>query len=618
MKAYTLRRARSRRFCPRLGHGAALTVLLAAGLLFRTALSSAADGPRQIEISMPPVGSVQWNRGDTPVLVVDTLGGDGWITLSRRYSGSSAAASAIKKANPRLRRPLRDRPVQVPVEVLHDDLRLTAVGKLFPADSRVREGWRHWVLDPFGGGEESWEWLADLFCGARDKAQLLRSANPELASRGLVRGRIVFVPEKQLLPVFRRIEAPPEEVEPTPTSVVIGTVKPTPTNQVGRRETPLTPAGQGPLSYGSDAVGDYAVYRLRKGEALYSAVVVRFTGQLHAVQVNATAVEIAERSGIKDVTSIPIGYAIKIPLDLLLPEHLPPDHPRRRAWEQEERELGRFLELVRATDLSGVHVILDAGHGGNDTGAVVNGVWEAAYAYDIMCRIKENLERHTRATVWTTIKDRSRAFSILPQDRLPLDRDQVLLSRPPYDLSDTTIGVHLRWYLANDIILHRTPPNVPRSKTVFLTIHADSLHPSVRGAMAYVPSRSLRCDSYSVGLRAIRGFAEHRNNPTVKLSEDFKARAEASSRHLASRILASVQRNGINVHPYEPVRDRVLRGRRSWVPAVLRYSLAQNAVLLECCNMSNDEDRKALLRSQWREELARAVVEGIADAFRGH
>ena len=57
---------------------------------------------------------------------------------------------------------------------------------------------------------------------------------------------------------------------------------------------------------------------------------------------------------------------------------------------------------MQATDLSGVHVIIDAGHGGVDTGAVVGGLWESTYVYDIACRIRANLERHTRATVWMT------------------------------------------------------------------------------------------------------------------------------------------------------------------------------------------------------------------------
>jgi N-acetylmuramoyl-L-alanine amidase len=115
--------------------------------------------------------------------------------------------------------------------------------------------------------------------------------------------------------------------------------------------------------------------------------------------------------------------------------------------------------------------------------------------------------------------------------------------------------------------------------------------------------------------RDIQTYAEYRNHPTIRLGTDFKARVEASSRHLAQGILTSLEENDIRVHPYEPIRDRVLRGRRSWVPAVLRYTAAQNAVLLEVCNMANPEDRKLMLQSRWREEFARAVVEGMAAAF---
>ncbi len=378
----------------------------------------------------------------------------------------------------------------------------------------------------------------------------------------------------------------------------------------------LTGAAAGVLQYGADELGEYAIYHLRRGEALYSAVVVRFTGQLLAVQVNETAMEIAARSDIRDVTDISVGYPVKIPLDLLLPEYLPADNPRRQAWAQERRDLNQFLEIVDAANLSGIQIVLDAGHGGKDSGAVSNGIWEATYAYDIMCRIKANLERHTRATVWTTIEDGKIGFSVPASNRLAQRRDAFLLTRPRYQLEDPVLGVHLRWYLTNDIILNRVGPNVPRSKTVFLSIHADSLHPSVRGAMAYVPSRYLRPDKpYTVRRRDIETYAEYRNHPTIRLGTDFKARVEASSRHLAEGILTGLEKNDIRVHPYEPVRDRVLRGRRSWVPAVLRYTAAQNAVLLEVCNMANPEDRELLLDSQWREEFARAVVEGMASSF---
>jgi N-acetylmuramoyl-L-alanine amidase len=53
------------------------------------------------------------------------------------------------------------------------------------------------------------------------------------------------------------------------------------------------------------------------------------------------------------------------------------------------------------------------------------------------------------------------------------------------------------------------------------------------------------------------------------------------------------------------------------VPAVLRYTAAQNAMLVECCNLGNADDRANLVSASWREEFARSVVEGISQAFSG-
>ena len=584
--------------------GVLLVALLALGI---GAVWSAEDGPQSVDFAFEPHGTIRWERGGQPALLIYPRGGDGWITIAQRYTGSSAGASQLRQANARLRVPMRDRQVRIPVETLRADLRLEAVRRVFPVDVRTVRGWEHSVLDPYHGGEESWEWLAELFTGRADRASALRRANPDAGGSDPRRGRPILVPESELLPVFRA-------VPPVATPIPRATVAPIPRPTVGPPRVSAGPAS--PLGYGVDELGEYGVYRLKRGEALYSAVVVRFTGQLLAKQVNETAKEIAVRSGIDDVTDIPIGYPVKIPLDLLLPEHLPAGSPGRLAWVEEQRELGHFLEVVHAADLSGVQVILDAGHGGKDSGATVQGLWEATYAYDIMCRIRANLERHTRATVWTTIEYSRIGYKPQAADRLTQSRDAFLLTRPRYGLQDSVLGVHLRWYLTNDIILNRLGDSVPRSKTVFLSVHADSLHPSVRGAMAYVPSRYLRpTKPYTVKRRDIKKFAEYRNHPTVRLGPEFKARVEASSRHLAENILTSLSKNEVAVHPYEPVRDRILRGRRSWVPAVLRYTAAQNAVLLEACNMANPEDRAELLRAEWRERFARAVVAGMASAF---
>ncbi|TFG39622.1 MAG: N-acetylmuramoyl-L-alanine amidase [Candidatus Aminicenantes bacterium] len=543
------------------------------------------------------------------MLLIEPRRGDGWITIARRMTGSTDSVSAIRAANPGLRQVQLGRQVAVPVELLRGDLRLAVVRRIFPLDVRIEEGWEHAVLDPFSDGvEETWEWLAVLFTGRASEVGSLMRANPAVGETGLVRGLSVVIPASRLLPVFR-------EIEPAPTP----TPRPTPV----RRPTPFpaaTPrapdAGVSPLEFGRDAKGEFAQYRLRHGEALYSAVVVRFTGQLLAQQVNETAMEIANRSGIGDVTSIPIGYPIKIPIDLLEPRYLPSGDARRVVWEAQRNELAGFFELVTATDLSGVQVVLDAGHGGADSGAVQGGIWEATYAYDIMCRIKANLEKHTRATVWITTEDVRTGCTTPQRNRLEQSRGRAVLTRPPYEISDAILGVHLRYYLTNDIILNRIGPGVARSKTVFLSVHADSLHPSVRGAMVYVPSRYLRpSEPYTVGRGDIKRFAEFQAHPTIRLSSDFKVRVEASSRHLAGSIVSSLERNDIAVHPNEPVRDRVLRGRRGWVPAVLRYTAAGNAVLVEVCNLGNPEDRELILQAEWRESFARAVVEGLAAAY---
>ncbi len=562
------------------------------------------QGPQRVDFDFPPHGTIRWVRGQHPWLLVYPLRGDGWIALARRFTGSASGAKALQAANSGSRSPMQGRAVRVPLEVMYDDLRVEAVRRVFPADARVVGGWQHWVMDPFRGTEESWEWLAELFTGSSDHAPALQRANPGFAQSGPKRGRTLLVPESVLLAYFKAI---PPIATPTPSPAPRVALRPTP---------PVLSSAPAELDYGRDSLGEYAVYRLQAGEALYSSVVVRFTGQLLAKQVNETAMVIAQRSEIEDVTEIPIGFPVKIPLDLLLPGFLPPDNPERLAWVAEQRELGRFLEVIDAANLAGVQVILDAGHGGRDSGAVAAGMWEATYAYDIMCRIKANLERHTRATVWTTVEHPKLGFRPPPKDRLPQTREAVVLTRPPYQITDTNLGVHLRWYLTNDIILNRLGAGFPRSKTVFLSVHMDSLHPSVRGAMIYVPSRYLRPDDpFTVKRKDIQKFAEYRNHPTIRLGPEFKAKVEASSRHLAGNILSSLKKNDIRVHPYEPVRDRIRRGRSSWVPAVLRFTAAQNAVLVEACNIANDEDRALMARAEWRESFARAVVQGMASAF---
>ncbi len=572
-------------------------------------------GFREILFAFEPHGELVWRRGDVPVLRATPRRGDGWLVLAERLCGHRRYARALRDRNRPLTRPLLDRPVSIPLTMLSSSLRLEAVRRVFAADRRIEKGWEHTVLEPFDEGTESWSFLADVFLADPSAVNELRRSNR--AVERLSRGTRVLIPNSLLRREFANVPVaahPEQRAQPRPE----GGTEQEPVRGSGGKATPLPRQVSGLLTFARDGRGEYAEYRIRQGEALYSAVVVRFTGQLHAAEVNATALEIARRSGIADVTAIPVGYPVKIPIDLVAPEYLPEDHPRRQQWRQEQEELARFVEVVHAADLSGVHVILDSGHGGVDSGAEVDGIWEATYAYDVMCRIKMNLERHTRATVWTLIRDQSRRYSVPDRDRLTADRDQVLLTEPAYDLSSSIHGVHLRWYLVNRIVRERLEAGVPPAKIVFVSVHADSLHPSVRGAMAYIPSRALRPERYAGRSRAaLQRFAEYRAEPTVTFSRSFRSRAEASSRRLAEHLVAALTAEGLAVHPYKPIRDSILRGRERWVPAVLKGSRSQTSVLLEICNLANEEDQALVLDWHWRERFARATVRGIAAAFDG-
>lgn len=377
--------------------------------------------------------------------------------------------------------------------------------------------------------------------------------------------------------------------------------------------TTLVPAASGGnyrLEYGRDAQGDYALYRLRGGEALYSSVVVRFTGRIHAEDVNALAVEVARRSGIVDVTDIPIGYAVKIPFDVLLPEFLPINHPRRLEYEASLAASDELASPVVASGLDGVTVVLDAGHGGRDIGASFGGVWESLYAYDVVLRIKQSLETYTAAKVYTTTVD-DNGYTVIDRDVLPFSRSHRVLTTPPYVIEDSTTGVHLRWYLANSVLRRAVAERADPAKVIFLSIHADSLHPSIRGAMAYIPGAEGRGGSFGKSGNLFAARKEYKEQPTVRYSSRELLESEGRSRDLARHLIEGMRGQGLAIHPFKPIRESVIRNRREWVPAVLRYNAIPAKLLLEICNLANEEDRRLVQTRAFRQQVADSVVQGI-------
>ena len=354
-----------------------------------------------------------------------------------------------------------------------------------------------------------------------------------------------------------------------------------------------------PLDFAEDAKGLYAIYKIKPSEALYSAVVVRFCGRIDPEEVNGLAARIAERSGIENVHRIPEGFPVKIPVDLLLPEFQPPGSPDRAEAESAVAAAAQVKLSEAAERLAGVHVILDAGHGGADSGAIKSRVYEDEHAYDVMVRVRNLLLEKTSAQVTTTIRDRSSAYKAL-DGRISPDTDEYLLSDPPYDLrarGATRHGVNKRWQMANEVFASLAKEGVKPERIVFISFHADVLHESLRGGMVYVPGREHR--------RSLPKGATRRD---LDLAEGF-------SRALARDMVASFRRHGVGVHEFLPIRDHVIRSGRVWIPAVLRVSKVPHSLLMEVANLNNATDRKLLVKGSFRQDVAEAVVDALVGYY---
>src|SRR6185503_10536382 len=334
---------------------------------------SAAGGVATRRVEMAPGVVAVFAGAAEPWIEAVPLRGEAQLAYARRLTGTADNLTALLVANggKKLLAGLR---WKVPSHLASPDLQQQLLRTLFPGDRLEVTGWNHRVeLAALARGESLWS-LADWFTGSGENFRQLREAN-RMADDALLPGQELWIPARLLRPSLQ------------------GAL---PAGSIG------TPADL--LQYREDAAGRYAAYRLQPGEALYSSVVVRFTGRVFAEDVNALAGEIAQRSGIADVTDIPIGYEVKIPLDLLQAEFLPPGDPRRAEYEASLSDSNRFTNPVQATGLAGITVVLDAGHGGADVGAAVGSVWESLYVYDIMVRVKTLLETRTTARVLPTVR----------------------------------------------------------------------------------------------------------------------------------------------------------------------------------------------------------------------
>lgn len=594
-----------------------MAVFLQAGFLAAATASSARTTGT---VSITPELRASLTPGYEIAVVVSAHRGDAWTRLAKRVTGDAMKWREIAKFNGAGDTLTREQQVRIPFRLLRPELQRRVVRALFPADASVKSGWRHKIVGTGVEGESLWN-IAEWFTGDGANYDRIRSANPD---QGLSthQGDVIVVPAKLLTAAFRgRGDMEGENAASASAEVrkpANDPVQPRTANEDAAEAAVVEAVATGlpSLTYETDSSGRYAVYRIQKGEALYSSVAIRFTGRVYAKDVGEVVDQIVKANGIADVSKIPAGRAIRIPMDLLLPEYRPAGDPTRLAAEESKRASAKLARRARARNLSGVTVILDAGHGGRDVGTIHDEVTEARYVYDVTCRLRRILEEQSAARVAMTTRSEKHGYEVADDDELEPETDQVVLTTPRYALDDPVVGVNLRWYLANSIFGRAMKNGVAKERVVFLSIHADSLHPSLRGAMAYIPGADYVQGSFRKSAGVYLARKEVRERPVVRHSRDDALAAEGLSRDFAQAIIDQFDAQGLKVHPFNPIRDNVVRDGREWVPAVIRYNLVPTRALIEVCNLGNRRDRELMTTRKWRERVAESIYRGIV-AFYG-
>jgi len=228
--------------------------------------------------------------------------------------------------------------------------------------------------------------------------------------------------------------------------------------------------------------------------------------------------------------------------------------------------------LIRALGLKIGRIVIDAGHGGHDTGTIgLNGLKEKDLVLDVALRLGKLLQSRLGAEVIYTRDD------------------------------DTFIPLETRTAIANE-----------HQADLFISVHANSSRDSsARGVETYYLNFTTNADALEVAARenAVSEKSIYQLQDLVK-KITLKDKIE-ESRELASDVQASLY---AGLSPKNPtLRNRGVKK----APFVVLIGANMPSILAEISFVSNPTDERKLETSEYRQKIADSLYKGISKYVSG-